>query len=112
MKPLELKVENMPKINLKKEYQKALKDSVLVKIVSKLKMDEETLCGYTSMLEESAHEYHNCLACHSLNSCLNRVKGHVYMPINNEGNLSFEYKSCKFYNKYQKNNQYLNHIIY
>lgn len=112
MEPLNIKIDNIEKIDLMEEYNKALLDPIFAKLVKKLKKKDEELASYTSMIETSAAEYHNCLECKSLASCPNRIKGHVYMPNNIEGNITFEYKSCKYYNKMKKNTKFLNNITY
>ncbi len=112
MKPLEVKVTNLKKVDLKKEYDKAMKDPVFAKLTHRLKLGEEILCNYTSMIETSAEEYKKCMECSSLASCKNRIKGHVYIPQNIEGHLNFEYKSCKYFDKMRKNNKYLENVMY
>ena len=112
MESLKINVEGLVKTDLKKEYQKAKKDPVFEKLVSKLRLGDEELANYTSMIETSASEYKNCMECKGLASCPNRVKGHVYIPVNIEGNIQFQYKSCKYYDKLQKNNQFLKKIHY
>lgn len=112
MEPLNIKIDNFQKVDLKKEYEKAKEDPVFAKLVSKLKLKDDLLCQYTSMLETSAQEYHNCMECKALASCNNRFKGHVYIPVNIEGDLNFEYKSCRFYNKMKKNTQFLDNMFY
>ncbi len=112
MKALEIKIKDLKKVDLEKEFIKAKKDPAFAKIVNKLKIKDDKLYSYTSMLENSSSEYHNCMECNALASCKNRIKGHVYMPINIEGNLSFEYKSCKYYDRMLKNTKYLDRIDY
>ena len=112
MKPLEIKLEGFEKVDLESEYEEALKDPIFKKIVSKLKMKDEELCLYTSMFEDSVCEYKNCLECQALSSCKNRIKGHVYIPVNKEGTLQFQYKSCKYYDKMKKNTKFLEKIKY
>ncbi len=112
MKKLEINVDNMPKFDLKKEYQKVLKDPVVAKIVKGLKLPDEILMENTTMLEKAGCEYHNCLECKSLATCPNKVKGHVYMPINVDGNLNFEYRPCKYYRKLKQNTEYLDRVTY
>lgn len=112
MQPLNIKIKNLKKTDLKKDYELAKQDPVFIKLVSKLKMSDDILCNYTSLLETSACEYHHCMECQALASCQNRVKGHVYIPNNVDGNLQFQYKSCKYYDKMRKNNRFLNKISY
>ena len=81
---------------LDKEYDKALKDEYFKKIVSKLKLNSDILKNYTSLLEESACEYKNCCNCKGFVFCQNKIDGFAYLPKIIEGNLSFEYKPCKY----------------
>lgn len=112
MEPLNIKINNLKKVNLKEEYNTSKKDPIFKKIVTKLKMKDEDLYSYTSMIETSVSEYKNCMECSSLATCKNRLKGHVYIPSNNEGNLEFQYKSCKYYDKYKLNTKYLDKVLY
>ena len=112
MKPLEIKIDGFEKVDLKREYKKSLKDPVFEKIVSKLKVSEDELMLYTSSIEDSVKEYKNCMECKELASCKNRIKGHVYIPVVKEGTLQFQYKSCKYYDKYKKNTKFLENITY
>lgn len=112
MKPLDIKIDNLKKIDLKKEYDKAKKDPIFTKIANKLKMSDDILCNYTSMLETSASEYHNCMECSSLASCKNRIKGHVYIPVNINGDITIQYKSCKYFDKMRKNTKHLDKVSY
>ncbi len=112
MQPLNIKLKYFEKTDLKKDYELAKQDPVFVKLVTKLKMRDDVLCKYTSLLETSACEYRNCMDCQALASCHNRIKGHVYIPINVDGNLQFQYKSCKYYDKMCKNTKFLDKISY
>lgn len=112
MKPLEINIDNFKQIDLKKEYKKSKEDPVFAKIVSKLKISDDILCNYTSMIENSCNEYRNCMECSSLATCPNRMKGHVYIPVNIEGNIQFQYKGCKYLEKNKKNTKFLNNIKY
>ena len=112
MKPLEISIDNFKEIDLKKEYKEAKKDPVFEKIVTKLKISDDILCNYTSMIEESSKEYKNCMECSGLATCPNRMKGHVYIPVNIDGNIQFQYKGCKYLEKNKKNTKFLNKIKY
>ena len=112
MKPLEIKIDNIEKVDLLKEYREAKEDTIFNTIVSKLKISDEELAKYTSMLENSTCEYKNCMECSSLFSCKNRIKGHVYLPTVIEGNLQFQYKSCKYFDKVRKNEMFLENVKY
>ena len=110
MKPLEINIKNFKKIDLKEEYKISKQDPIFDKIVSKLKISDDVLCNYTSLIENSVCEYRNCMECSALASCKNRIKGHVYIPVNIDGDIQFQYKSCKYYDKMQKNNHFLNNL--
>lgn len=114
MEPLGNKINlyNFQKIDLNKEYKKALEDPVFKKLVEKTKLDEEELENYTSMLEECADEYKNCMKCKGLVNCPNRIKGHVYFPVVSRDHLGFEYKSCKYYEKDKKARKILDNVKY
>lgn len=112
MEKLDIKIDNFESIDLMDEYKKSLEDPVFKKIVSKLKMKDEVLANYTSMIETSTCEYKNCMECLALASCNNRIKGHVYIPVNVNGDIQFQYKSCKYYDKMKKNSKFLNKITY
>lgn len=112
MQPLNIKLKNFKKTDLKKDYELAKQDPVFVKLVTKLKINDDVLENYTSLLETSACEYHHCMECQALASCQNRIKGHVYIPVNIDGNLQFQYKSCKYYDKMRKNTKFLDKISY
>lgn len=112
MKPININIDNFQKVDLKEEYNKAKQDPVFDKIASKLKLKDDVLCNYTSMIEESTREYKNCMECSCLATCPNRMKGHVYIPVNIEGNIQFQYKGCKYFEKEKKNNRFLSNINY
>lgn len=114
MEPLSSKINstNFQHIDLHKEYQQALKDPVFKKIVDKTKLSEDELKNYTSILEECTTEYKNCIACKGLVNCPNRIKGHVYFPRVSRGHIGFEYKSCKYNEKYKKSKRILNNVKY
>lgn len=105
-----LNLDNFQKVDLDVEYKKALKDPVFKKIVDKTKLKDSELKNYTSILEECASEYKNCMECKELVSCPNRIKGHVYFPTVTRGHINFEYKSCKYYEKDKKLKKVLNNV--
>ena len=84
------------KIDLDTEYKKALKNPNFKAITKNLKLDESELKKYTSFLEEASLEYEHCKNCKNLLECKNKVEGFCYLPINNNGNLTFTYKPCKY----------------
>ena len=97
------------KENLKNEYNKALQDETIQKIVNKLKLPEQTLMKYTSQLKESAVNYNTCLNCKNILECNQKINGYCYLPKVVDGNLNFNYQPCKYKNKLDKQNNYLNY---
>ena len=100
------------KIDLDTEYKNALKNSNFKAITKNLKLDESELKKYTSLLEESSLEYEHCKNCKNLLECKNKVEGFCYLPINNNGNLTFTYKPCKYKEAEAKKNKHLENIKY
>ena len=96
--------------NLKQNYLEACNDPDFLKLVSRLKMDENILYGYTSRIEDCANEYRHCKNCKNLLSCKNKITGYVHVPENVEGNLEFNYVACKYQKKFQKENAYLENM--
>ena len=100
------------KIDLDTEYKNALKNSNFKAITKNLKLDVNILKKYTSLLEESSIEYEHCKNCKNLLECKNKVEGFCYLPINNNGNLTFTYKPCKYKEVEVKKNKHLDNIKY
>ena len=102
--------KDFKKLDLDKEYKLALKDPNFKLIVDKLKLSEDVLKNYTSMLESSALEYGNCMNCKNIAECKNKICGYAYLPRVINGNLEFIYKPCKYQTKLLKNNKFLDNI--
>lgn len=96
--------------NLKQNYLDACKDPEFLKLVSRLKLDEKILYGYTSRIEDCAVEYRHCKNCKNLLSCKNKITGYVSIPENVEGNLEFHYVACKYKRNHQKEYGYLGNM--
>ncbi|MBR1377204.1 MAG: primosomal protein DnaI [Bacilli bacterium] len=101
--------------NLEKAYDEALEKPEFKKLVMDLKVARKFLIKYTSILEKSAVEYDNCSKCKGLLECKNQVTGYCYLPRLKDEKIIFEYKMCKYNEKYQKEteyqkNVYINHI--
>ena len=96
--------------NLKKEYKAALKDEKFKTLVDMLKIDESMLMKYTSLLEESACEYDNCMHCKNLFECKNKVKGYAYLPKLEGRRIAFNYRACKYEEKRLKANEFKKNI--
>lgn len=95
---------------LKKEYFAALNDPTFKSITKKLKLSDEYLMDYTSLIEESSNEFDNCKNCKNIMNCKNKIKGFAYLPKVVNGELQFEYKPCSIKKKILKNNSYQKNI--
>ena len=98
------------KIDLDTEYKEALKKSDFKAITKNLKLSDDELKKYTSLLEESCIEYGHCKNCKNLLDCKNKVEGFCYLPINNNGILTFTYKPCKYKEIAVNKNKHLENI--
>ncbi len=96
--------------DLKKNYDEALKEQKFKDLVSHLKLSREHLQNYTSSLEKSSLEYHNCQNCESILECKNEIEGLAYLPIVKNNALIFKYKKCKYLKKLEEQNSYLKNI--
>ena len=97
----EVKLSNTKKINndLSKELSSAKKDEKFVKLMNKLKIDDEVAKKYTSRLEETLCELENCKHCKGLYECKNKLEGHVTFPKKEDNRLIFSYIPCKYQEK-------------
>ena len=91
-------------------YNEALKDEKFKKLVDVLQIDSKILMKYTSNLEDSAVEYHNCLHCHNILGCKNKITGYVYLPVADGKRLRFDYIACKKTQKNNKENSYMKNV--
>lgn len=96
--------------DLRKNYTEALKNPKFKDLVSHLKLNKEQLSNYTSSLEQSSLEYHNCQNCKSILECKNEIEGLAYLPIVKNESLIFKYKKCKYLKKLEEENNYLKNI--
>lgn len=96
--------------SLKENYKKALKNENFKDLVSKIKLSEEELMKYTSLLEESSCEYNHCKNCKNILECKNKLAGYAYLPkvVNNK--LVFNYKACKYKEKLNNQNKFKSNI--
>ena len=106
----EKKKKNDLKYELKLSYEKARKDEIFKKISDGINLSDDELAKYTSLIEESALEYKNCISCKGLFMCKNNVTGYCYLPVLTNGKLSFSYVACKYKNKYLKETEYQNKV--
>lgn len=91
--------KNNIKSTLKKNYITSLQDNNFIKLVNSLNVSEEVLINHNSSLERTTKELINCKGCKGLHECKNKVVGHVYYPIEDNDNLNFVYKPCKYKKK-------------
>jgi len=105
-------LKDFQKTDLSLEYKKALKNENFKTLVSKLKLSDNILMKYTSLLENSALEYSNCMNCKNIANCKNKICGYANLPIIINGNLEFTYKPCKYQTKIIKNTKFLDNIKY
>ena len=106
----DIEKEKLNNIDLDSEYKNAAKNSNFKAITKNLKIDEEELKKYTSILEECAMEYDHCKNCKGLLDCLNKVEGYCYIPVNVDGTLNFTYKPCKYKEALDKSNKHLENV--
>lgn len=97
--------------NLMGVFNDALKNEKFKKLVDKIKLPYEELSKYTTMLEDSAIEYDNCLHCKNILECKNKVKGYAYLPEVENKKIKFGYKMCKKMTKLEKENKYQNNVL-
>ena len=97
----EVKLSNTKKLtnDLSKELSSAKKDEKFVKLMNKLKIDDEVAKKYTSRLEETLCELDNCKHCKGLYECKNKLEGHVTFPQKEGNRLIFSYIPCKYQEK-------------
>ena len=81
---------------LLKDYVVALKDEDFKKLVTRLKLKEDTAMKYTAKLERTVCELKNCSKCKSLEACKNKVNGCVYYPKVEDDKVNFDYVACKY----------------
>lgn len=114
MKTVHAALGHMEKQNLETklmhELLEALKDLKFKELVEQLSLPYETLCKYTSSLEECTEEFHHCHHCKGLLDCKNKIMGYAYLPHLQNENLSFEYQACRYQRKKQKEESHLQYI--
>lgn len=96
----ELNKNEVNDLELRKEFHKSLKDEDFLKLVNKLKIDEDIAIRYTSKLETTVANLKNCSRCKALEECKNPVNGCVLYPVKDEGLLRFDYVICKYKKQY------------
>lgn len=91
-------------------YEEALKDEKFKRLVDALNIDSKILMKYTSGLEESAIEYDNCMHCHNILGCKNKINGYIYLPNIDGKRIRFDYVACKKTQKNNKENRYMKNV--
>ena len=91
-------------------YEEALKDEKFKRLVDTLNIDPKILMKYTSSLEESAIEYDNCMHCHNILGCKNKINGYIYLPNIDGKRIRFDYVACKKTQKNNKENRYMKNV--
>ncbi len=112
MKTLEtnLKQRKINKVDLLASFLEECEDQSFADFVSKIKLPQETLAKYTSLLRNSCDEFEHCLNCKGLHACQNKVTGFAYLPKINQNNLEFQYKACRYEEKYLKKTKHLDNV--
>lgn len=90
---------NLPKsssVDLKKNYEDALRDKRFLNLVKKLQLSNEEAMKITSKLQDTIIECQNCESCNGLYVCKNILKGHVRIPEKRNGKVIFSYVPCKY----------------
>ena len=105
-----IQIDKLNNIDLNSEYENAKENPYFKAITKSLKISDDELKKFTSIIEECSIEYEHCKNCKNLLDCLNKVEGYCYLPINDNGNLNFTYKPCKYKQALDKSNRHLNNI--
>lgn len=106
-----LKIDKSNNMDLLGSFNEALKDEKFKKLIDKLKLPYEELSKYTTILEDCALEYNNCLNCKNILECKNKVKGHAYLPEVENKKIKFGYKMCKKQEKILKETKYQENVF-
>ncbi len=106
-----IKLEKKNNIDLLGVFNESLKNEEFKILVDKIKLPYETLASYTTVLEDCAKEYNNCLKCKNILECKNKIKGHAFLPEVENKKLKFGYKMCKKEQKITKENKYLENVF-
>lgn len=109
MKKIDNIFEN--KINnddLKIEFFKSKKENPdYKKFVDNINLNDEYLMKYNSSLKQCFLENNNCINCKGLDDCKNEVKGCIYSCKVVDGQLIFNYRTCKYKNNILKDIEYI-----
>ena len=106
-----IKLEKNNNFDLMAAFNEALKDEKFKTLIEKIKLPYEELAKYTTILQDCACEYHNCLNCKNILECKNKIKGYAYLPEIENKKIKFGYKMCKKQEKINKENAYLENVL-
>lgn len=98
---------------LESSFQKDYDDDMIFRhLANELDLPKETLMKYTTKLELSSKELHNCKNCKNILECKNEVSGYIYHPEKNMDDIEFSYLPCKYKIAMDEQNKYLDNIYY
>lgn len=95
---------------LEKDFYESMQKETFSNLVSKLHVPKEELIKQRAELETASIEYSHCQNCKGLPACQNQIQGYAYLPSEREGILTFCYKECKYKQKLEKNQKYLENV--
>lgn len=95
---------------LKQNYIKKLDNRDFSELVNMLNTSDEILIKYTSQLEDSSREFHNCKGCKGLNECKNKIKGYMYTPKVEQDKIIFSYVACNYQQKKDHDTKYQENV--
>ena len=96
---MEINYTNKEKEALEKNYQEALKNDSLKKLINHIGLTEQEAKTKITKLEDTLRELENCRTCNNLYTCKNAYQGHVSMPKKEDGRVYFTYIPCKYKKK-------------
>ena len=94
-----------------KNFNEAMKNEFFSKLVSKLKLSNEKIMKYTTILEDCANNYYICSNCKGLINCPFKLIGYSYLPRVIDSRLEFDYIPCKFMKKKIDNDRYKGNVF-
>ena len=95
---------------LKQNYIKKLEDRDFSELVNVLNTSDEILMQYTSQLEDSSQEFHNCKRCKGLAECKNKINGYMYTPKVEHDKVIFSYVACNYQQKKDHDTKYQENV--
>ncbi len=95
---------------LKQNYIKKLDNRDFSELVNILNTSDDILMQYTSQLEDSSLEFHNCKGCKGLTECKNKIKGYMYTPKVEHDKIIFSYVACNYQQKKDHDTKYQENV--